>query len=343
VKAGTRKALVAAVLLVGIAGIAFGVLHLASPREPTYQGKTLSEWIVPFCQQTAKGLDAPAGQRHFQELEPARQAVKEIGTNAIPFLIARLNHRESALRRTVRQILEKQHYVRFRLSDPNVSIIRAIRALAILGPAAQPAIPSLTAQITDMTLWAHAINALSWMGAEGIRALVEQYTNAPASVRMEIAATLVFPASVYRGEDAGRLMEVSFHKEAIQIQTNEISADVLIEGFLQIARDGGSPIPGFGIQSYAIERLGMYGPLASNAVPVLLPILNDFRWRTHEAEAAIRALGQIRSRPEVVVPALTNVLNNAGPETQVAAASALRAFGYDAKARWQAGLIWTNK
>jgi hypothetical protein len=249
-------------VVLGMAGLIWAVVWLATPREPSYQGKTLSEWIAPFCRQTAKGLglDAPAGQQHFQELEPARQAVTAIGTNALQFLIARLNHRESALHRTVRQLLEKQPYLRFRLSDPNVSKIRAIRALAILGPAAQPAIPSLkaAAQGPVWTLWPHAINALSWMGAEGIRALVEQYTNAPAS-RREIAATIVFPASIYRGEDAGVLMDVSFHKDANQIQTNEIPADVLIEGFSQIARDGGSPS-----QSYAIERLGLYGPLASN-------------------------------------------------------------------------------
>src|SRR5262249_41429791 len=104
----------------GTAGLIWGVVWLATPREPSYRGKTLSEWIVPFCQQTAKGLDAPGGPQHYEELEPVRNAVRQIGTNAVPFLIARLNHREAALHREVRQLLEKQPYAALRLADPNV-------------------------------------------------------------------------------------------------------------------------------------------------------------------------------------------------------------------------------
>ena len=167
----------AGLVVVGMACLILGVIYLASPREPAYQGKTLSEWIVPFCRQTAKGLDAPGGPQHFEELQPSRRAVKEIGTNAIPFLNARLNHRESGFHREVRKLLEQQPYAAFRLTDPYVSKIRAIRALAILGPDAQPAIPILTAQLADAALSEHAVYALSGMGTEGMRALVEQYTN----------------------------------------------------------------------------------------------------------------------------------------------------------------------
>src|SRR5262245_23433631 len=140
-----RRVVLATVLVLGIAGVISGVVYLASPGEPTYEGKTLSEWIAPFCRQTAKGLDEPAGPQHFRELEPVRNAVRHIGTNAVPFLIARLNHRESALHRKVRQLLEKQPYLGLRLTDPNVSKVRAIRALAILRTDARPAIQSLTA------------------------------------------------------------------------------------------------------------------------------------------------------------------------------------------------------
>ena len=113
-----RRMVIAGVLVLGTAVLMMSVVYLASPREPTYQGKTLSEWIAPFCKQTAKGLDAPGGPQHFEELQPSRRAVKEIGTNAIPFLNARLNHRESELHRTARQLLEKQPFAALRLTDP---------------------------------------------------------------------------------------------------------------------------------------------------------------------------------------------------------------------------------
>jgi hypothetical protein len=322
----------AAVLVLGFVGLIWAVVWLAKPREPTYQGKTLSEWILPFCRQTAKGLDAPRGPQHFEELEPAQRAVSEIGSNAVPFLIAKLEHRESRLHQRARQLLQKQPIAGLRLTDPNVSKIRAIRALANLGPSAEPAIPSLTVQLTDAILFEHVVYALSRMGAGGLRALVAQYTNVPVGMRLQIAVRIIDPG--YRWEEPVTFMSiagnfVSSRKEANKIQTNEIPAEILIEGFLIIAKDRRSPF-----EIPAIERLGLYGPLASKAVPDLLQMV--YQSYPTMRQAAIRALGQISSKPDLVVPALTNLLSDSDLGTQVAAAEALRAFGYDVTIPWQA-------
>jgi hypothetical protein len=311
--------IVAAILTLGIAGLTVCVVYLASSHEPTYEGKTLSEWIAPFCRQTAKGLATPLGQKHFQELEPVRHAVRQIGTNAIPFLVARLNHRESGLHRTLRQLAEKLQYAALRLTDPNVSKIQAIRALAILGTAAQPAIPSLKAQLADMTLSGHAAYALSGMGAEGVRALVEQYTNVPMPLRMGLAVRILDPDD--RWEDV-TFFSISMRNEAHRARTNQTPADILIEGYLLIAKDVRSPF-----RVPAIEGVGIYGPVASSAVPALLPILND--QSPLVCQAAIRALGEIGAQPDLVVPELSNLLSSPYPGTPAAAAEALRAFGYD--------------
>jgi hypothetical protein len=229
--------------------------------------------------------------------------------------LARLNHRESGLHRALRQLSEKQPYLAFRLSDPYVSKIRAIRALAILGLAAEPAIPSLKVQVNDATLSEHVVYALWGMGAAGMGALIDQYTNVQAPLRMGIALTIVYPTSIYRGE--GR-----------EIQTNPVPGDILIEGLTLIVEDAmkSSRLPPF--QTPAIQHLGMYGPLASNAVPILIEVLNFHDSMT--LQSTIIALGRIRSHPEVVIPALTNLLSDPDPRIQMSAASALRAFGYDA-------------
>jgi hypothetical protein len=279
----SRTTVIAGLVVLGLTGLIWAVLWLASPREPIFQGKTLSEWIAPFCRQTANGLDEPAGPQHFQELEPARNAARQIGTNGIPFLIARLNHRESRLHREVRQLLEKQPIAGLRLTDPHVSKIRAIRALAILGAAAQPATPSLKAQLADAALSVHAVYALSGMGTEGMRTLVEEYTKLPAGARMQIAMTIVSPASIYRGEN-----DVQWGTEQMQ--------SVVIDGLLLIAQDRS-----FAFRTAAIHRLGECGPMASNAVPFLVKTLaGPF---TSARSSTIWALGQIRSQPELVVPA----------------------------------------
>jgi hypothetical protein len=302
---------IAGLVVLGMAGLIWAVVWLATPREPSDKGKTLSEWIAPFCRQTAKGLFAPGGPRYFQELEPARNAIRNIGTNAVPFLIGRLNHREFGLHREARQLLEKQPYGPLRLADPNLSKVRAIRALAVLGADAAPAIPSLAAQLTDATLSEHALYALSGMNAQGMRAIVEQYTNVPAPIRLRIAIMITTPKSVYRGENGSY----------VNYEEGEAAA-VLVDGLCRVAEDRTMMF-----RMTAIEHLGQFGPTASNAVPMLLKILNNhdpisMHW-------TIRALGQIKSQPEVVVPALTNLLNDPDLGTRVSAASALRAFGYN--------------
>lgn len=308
----TRRIILRALFVGAIASIIIGAVYFASSREPSYQGKTLSAWIAPFCRQTPTGWYAPAGPQHFDELQPVRRAVSQIGTNALPFLIARLNHREPSFQRMVRQLADKQPFPILKLTDPRVSRIRAIRALAILGPAARPAIPSLAAQLADPSLSEHAIYALWKTGPEGMRALVNQFTNAAPSAQMQIAMAFVAPESVYRGEN------VSY------FEANRIPADILIDGLSRIARD---PVAAF--RTTAILRLSAFGPAASNAVPALLEMINDSNPTTRQM--AIRALGSIKARPELVVPALTNLLSNPDPGTRVAATSALRAFGYTAQ------------
>src|SRR6476620_6158676 len=97
-----RKLLTAASVGLVLLLLLAGIVYLASPHEPSYEGKSLSQWIAPFCIQTKTNPYAPAGPQHFQELQPTRRAIAEIGTNALPFLIARLNHRESPVHRTLR-------------------------------------------------------------------------------------------------------------------------------------------------------------------------------------------------------------------------------------------------
>ncbi len=308
----TRRICLAALLTMGIVVLLLGLVHIASPPELSYQGKTLGEWIVPFCRQTSVGLNAPAGPQHFEELQPTRRAVSQIGTNALPYLIAALNRREPTLHRAIRQLADKQPYAALKLTDPRVLRIRAIRAMAILGPEARPAIPSLTAQLSDPFLSEHAAYALSGMGADGMRALVDQFTNAAPAARMQIATTLMSPNSVYRGENA------------TSAATNPIPAPLLIEGLCLIARDPTSPFCVF-----AIQYLGTFGPAASNAVPALLAVLENPNpmWR----RVAIRALGQIKAQPDLVIPALTNFLSHPDFGTRMAAVSALHEVGYEAR------------
>jgi hypothetical protein len=151
------------------------------------------------------------------------------------------------------------------------------------------------------------------MGPDGMQVLLNQFTNAPAPVRMQIAMTLVSPESMYRGENVPRP------------EASEIPTDVLIDGLTRIVQDSTS---GF-FRMPAIQRLGAFGPVASNAVPALLPMLSNPN--PSICQSAIHALGRIKAQPDVVIPALLPLLNHPSLGTRIEAVSALRAFGYDAQ------------
>jgi hypothetical protein len=247
--------------------------------------------------------------------------VVQIGTNGVPFLINTLNRPESVWHRTVRQYAGKVSFLKLQLTDPRVARIRAIRALAVLGPAALPAIPSLSAQLQEPALAVHAVYALSGMGPDGMRALVDGFSNASASAQMQITTALLSPTATYRGPNASAA------------ETNQVLTSLMLQGLTVIVGDPGSPLP-----IPAIIRLGEFGPTASNAVPALLTRLKDPNPVTRQT--TIRALGQIQAQPELVIPALTNQLSDPDYGTQMAAVLALRAYGYPARFQppWRDGL-----
>jgi hypothetical protein len=302
--------LAVAILCAAILGVA---VHFLQPREPVYQGKTLSAWIAPFCVRTLRGFDAPAGPAHLEELQPIRRAVAAIGTNALPLLIEWVNRPEPRVHYKLRQLSQKQPFVGLRLTDPTIVRIRAVRALAILGKDAQPAIPALAAQLTNGPVCAHAVYALEAAGLEGLRALANQMTNADRGVRIQVALALMQYAAMRPGiGDSSK--------------TNPAVAAVLVPGLIAVAQDSTSPFR-FG----AIQQLGALGPAASDAVPPLLQMVDEVDDKSLVMRPmAINALTRIGAKPEIVIPVLTNHLQDPNGAIRMAARNALHVFGYDA-------------
>src|SRR5947209_15928662 len=72
-----------ALLLVGLA-----VLVWPRENEPAYQGRSLSDWLAVY--EKAKASDASASD--IQEGEKATNAVRAMGTNAVPILLQWMDH-----------------------------------------------------------------------------------------------------------------------------------------------------------------------------------------------------------------------------------------------------------
>ena len=165
------------ILLILLLG--FLLWMVTTKREPVYNGKTLSEWAQQYGSNHWSGADRKADAE-------AEAAIRAIGTNAVPFLLNRLQARESALKRSARKILPATWHARLRLRDDSgntwrvgaygfaalgtnagvvvpqlIEIARnhleedgryvAVFALRTLGEAAEPAIPFFIECLTNQT------------------------------------------------------------------------------------------------------------------------------------------------------------------------------------------------
>ena len=78
-------------------------LHL---REPVYQGRRLSVWLEILHREKLAHLD-----------DRAEQAIRHIGTNALPVLIERLRAHDTPLKQLIMKWAQKQAFVHFHFNS----------------------------------------------------------------------------------------------------------------------------------------------------------------------------------------------------------------------------------
>ena len=128
-------------------------------NEPSYQGKPLGEWLTMWRDET--GLSTNAAE-----------ALRQMGTNLIPALLARLTYKDPT----------------FNQDDYEVGM-GAARALIALGDDAKPALPALAALMDsdsqDVAL--RAMISTLGTGTNAIPCLLKGFTNQFADIRSEAA------------------------------------------------------------------------------------------------------------------------------------------------------------
>ncbi|MDB6110700.1 MAG: domain containing protein [Pedosphaera sp.] len=125
---------VAALLVVG--GLA---LHPARNREPRYQGRTLTEWLEAYHQSWSwqAATNAPP------KLEASTYAVRQIGTDAIPFLLRKLTSKESSMEKHLKPWAKMQSLIQFRFTDHDHERWLGVNGFEILLVDARSAVPAL--------------------------------------------------------------------------------------------------------------------------------------------------------------------------------------------------------
>src|SRR6266850_8314983 len=102
-------------------------------REPVYQGKPLSRWLI----------EADSGSWPRQSPVPADQAIRQIGTNAFPMVANLLHSHDSALKSKLLALYYKQSFIRIHIPTQYEHHSCALAACWALGSEAKPLVPEV--------------------------------------------------------------------------------------------------------------------------------------------------------------------------------------------------------
>ena len=142
-------------ILSGAAWIAVG----KAPPEPTWAGYSLSDWL-----QSGYG----SGMTHVEgDWEEADEAVRGMGTNAIPYLVRELGAKHSPLKWWFVKMTWKQSLVHVPYTPADERRERAIAAFEALGSVATSAVATIRVYLTDPELKRDAVDALNGINGEG--------------------------------------------------------------------------------------------------------------------------------------------------------------------------------
>ncbi len=260
------------------------VALLLPAGEPRYRGHSLTAWLI----QAEQSSNKPA------ELKTATDAVLNIGTNALPYLLAWTQYPAPTLKSRIDGLLQwaRAHSFLRRLLRASVThdlasdrFRVAPLGFSILGPMAASAAPELSRKLRRAPDWLTAtacVSELQAIGPQGIPRLCEVITNPPPK------GWSVAPNAA-------------------------------------ISQTGGDMSP----RVEAIRHLISLGTNAAPLAPVFVQAMSDEE--TAVALHAVLALGLTGSGQAITVPALTRTLQDPRPLARAAAADALYRLGAEAK------------
>ncbi|HWW01085.1 MAG TPA: HEAT repeat domain-containing protein [Candidatus Acidoferrum sp.] len=297
-----RRRLILLTLLGAVLAVLLAAALWPQEREPTYEGRKLSQWLRDY--RANRNIAAAAMAR-------ATNAVHHIGTNALPCAVKWINY-----------AMPKWKYKLFRILPPlppsvggmrlavllvGLGPFRVDQALAsfeILGPEAAPAVPELARMLkrggpADRIRNVHM--ALMFVGEAGLAPLVSVVTNkSVATWAREDAAERIAAPAMRLGTKAswavpvliGCLQDTNVASEvALALGQFTWESKTVVPPLVRCLGNG-DPL----LRIYATETLGRFGTNAAAAKPELVGALssNDRLLR----ETATNALMKIA--PEVL-------------------------------------------
>ena len=169
-----RVKIVLAVLAAALVGVT--TWHLPRTREPIYQGKPLSSWLLAY--------------REDSTGKEEEEAVLEAGTNAIPTLLRMLRAKDSPLKIRLMSLLQKQKVFKIEYTPAAKWKTGALRGFEILRGKAQSAVPTLveianqdnSPECQHIAVW--ALCAIGPPAKAAVPSLLKLATNSDENIRL---------------------------------------------------------------------------------------------------------------------------------------------------------------
>jgi hypothetical protein len=288
---GMRKRVaIASGVFIGAVLVVVLLFQVSGPRkrgsEPVYNGKTLSQWMA-----ARKMTDATDPRFPTPELALAIEAVRQMGTNALPFLIDDLRARDPLIWRKIPGPL----YFRFKFlyrarsadyrgrGGPHERNEQAVFFLRAMGPLAEPALPQIAKCLEHPETAGPALEVLNFYasndqmrpGPEVTAALLKAMTMGNRYVR-HLAANTVGLFRVDADLAVPALLR-TLHDPAAEVRASaagalgyRVRAPVIVPALAGVLDD-----PDRYVRRWAVWRLGTYESNAAPAVPKIVGCLSD--------------------------------------------------------------------
>ena len=286
------------------------VFRAWSHAEPSYQGRPLSAWLREYD----KFEDA--AYVHAAPPKPwPYDAVRHIGTNAIPWLLKSLRQRDSRLKIEVMRLVKLQSVLKLHFTPARVRRDRAAQAFGTLGLTAKPAIPALIELLGEPDARPGAVSSLVCIGRPCVPPMVQALTNHNPAIKTSLVWALYCLYPFASGEPAGIARDEA---NAAAPELREIMARAVAAGTNWTFVAAAALV----INWIAPERVG------EDVVPILVHALSDPR--PDARERAAFALYHIHKEPRLTIPALTMALDDPTGRVRTWAILGLHRFKTDA-------------
>ena len=243
---GKKGLIVSIALLTIVLGVMVWAVLRPREHEPVYKGKPLSYWLGGYFQTSTN--DAV-------DQKMANEAMKHVGTNAIPTLLRMLRKTDSALKLKLLSLSQKQHFFRVPYTHPTIYYSEARDGFRALGPLASNAVPELV-KIYDQNLSpmsqatiAGIFGTIGPAAKAAVPSLVRELVNTNGSVRNNAIVALgrihadpdvVVPALIKALNDSDPNNQVQV---AMVLRAYGTDAKAAVPALIELSKQPSAPIP----------------------------------------------------------------------------------------------------